>query len=83
MRSEHEKHTCRPQGPAWIFQCKDRAGQDKPHYHQSRDTQSSPLVAGPKVVTGTQMLTALVFSDGLRGLQALHNAIHYFKKPKE
>lgn len=29
------------------------------------------------------MLTALAFSDSLRGLQVLYNAIHYFKRPKE
>lgn len=28
------------------------------------------------------MLTVPVFSDILRELQALHNAIYYFKRPK-
>lgn len=77
MGSEHEKHTCRPQDPTWTPWCKGEAS------YIIRTGHRVALVAGPKVERGTQMLTAPVFSDILKGLQALYNAIHYFKRPKE
>lgn len=80
MRPEHKKHM-QTIGPCMIPQGKGRAGQAAKPSEQGHTEQPWWLVPG--VEGGTQMPTALIFSDSLKELQAIYNAIHYFKRPKE